>query len=251
MTRDELNIRRLVKEAQENEMRMHTRRHFLKESAMGLGALGIGYLLGSCGVKNKTVHDLSFDPVHPLLPKAPPMFAKAKSVIYLHMAGAPSQLELFDYKPELSKMDGQDCPPSLIEGKNFAFIRGIPKMLGPQAKFAQRGQSGAWISDHFPHLATVADEITFLKSSHNRSIQSRARAIINAYRQCKAGPPQHGFLDHLWIGNRKSKSAGVCGIDERGKFSRCRQKCLGKRIFAFRIPGSAMPQRGRPGVVYQ
>ena len=67
--------------------------------------------------------------------------AKAKSVIYLHMAGAPSQLELFDYKPDLMKLDGQDCPPSLLEGKRFAFIRGVPKMLGPQANFKQRGQS--------------------------------------------------------------------------------------------------------------
>ena len=85
-------------------------------------------------------------------------------MIFLHMAGAPSQLELFDYKPELMKMDGQDCPPSLLDGKQFAFIRGVPKMLGPQATFSQRGQSGAWISDHLPHFSTIADEVTFLKA---------------------------------------------------------------------------------------
>ncbi len=89
---------------------------------------------------------------------------KAKVVIYLHMAGAPSQLELFDYKPELMKMDGQDCPQSLLEGKRFAFIRGVPKMLGPQAKFAQHGQSGAWISEYLPHFSTIADEVRFLKA---------------------------------------------------------------------------------------
>ena len=63
------------------------------------------------------------------------------------MEGAPSQLELFDYKPELAKLDGQLCPPSLVEGKRFAFIKGTPKMLGPQATFQQHGQSGAWFSD--------------------------------------------------------------------------------------------------------
>src|SRR5438045_9410135 len=99
-----------------------------------------------------------------LPPMLPPFPGKAKSVIYLHMAGAPSQLELFDYKPELMKMDGQDCPPSLLEGKRFAFIRGIPKMLGPQAKFAQHGQCRAWVSENMTHLSTIVDVICFLKA---------------------------------------------------------------------------------------
>src|SRR6188474_2844634 len=133
MAQKELHDQQLVKEAQANELRMHTRRHFLKESAMGLGALAIGSLLGSCGSRSRMGSTIAFDPAHPLLPKSPPFVGKARSVIYLHMAGAPSQLELFDYKPELARMDGQLCPPSLLEGKRFAFIRGVPKMLGPQA----------------------------------------------------------------------------------------------------------------------
>src|SRR5438477_160306 len=81
----------------------------------------------------------------------PPQFpAKAKRVIYLHMAGAPSQLELFDYKPDLRRLDGQDCPASFLEGKRFAFISGVPKMLGPQFPFHQTGKSGTWISDRLP-----------------------------------------------------------------------------------------------------
>src|SRR5690606_36551556 len=87
----------------------------------------------------------AYDAANPLAPKMPHFRGKAKSVIYLHMAGAPSQLELFDYKPELMKLNGQDCPPSLLEGKRFAFIRGVPKMLGPQAKFARYGESGTWV----------------------------------------------------------------------------------------------------------
>jgi hypothetical protein len=165
MTQKELNDQRLVREAQQAVLSMHSRRHFIKESAMGLGALALGSFLGSCGRRDSSsMTNIPFDPAHPLLPKLPPFPGKAKSVIYLHMAGAPSQLELFDYKPELMKMDGQDCPPSLLEGKRFAFIRGIPKMLGPQAKFSQRGQSGACISDNMPHLATIADELCFLKA---------------------------------------------------------------------------------------
>lgn len=141
MTQKELQVQRLVKEAQEAYLRLHTRRHFLKESAMGLGALAMGSLLGGCGGNSNAIAPVAFDPAHPLLPKPPQFAGKAKSVIYLHMAGAPSQLELFDYKPELMKMDGQDCPPSLLAGKKFAFISGVPKMLGPQARFAQHGES--------------------------------------------------------------------------------------------------------------
>src|SRR6201995_1185852 len=160
MKHDELHNQRLVKEANEKAAHFLTRRHFLKESAMGFGALALGSLIGGChfGSSNSYTQTL-FDPAHPLEPKLPMFPGKAKSVIYLHMAGAPSQLELFDYKPDLMKLDGQLCPPSLVEGKRFAFIRGIPKMLGPQAKFAQYGQSGTWVSEHLPHFSTIVDEV--------------------------------------------------------------------------------------------
>jgi hypothetical protein len=89
--------------------------------------------------------DLKRDPKNPLA-TLPAQFApRAKRVIYLHMAGAPSQLELFDHKPELTKFDGQDCPASFLAGKRFAFITGIPKLLGTQYPFTS-GQSGQWIS---------------------------------------------------------------------------------------------------------
>src|SRR5688500_11004077 len=165
MTKKELHNQRLVKEAEEASIRMHTRRHFIKECAFGFGSLALGTLVTSCsGKPSNTIADNLFDPAHPLMPKVPHFAPRARSVIYLHMAGAPSQLELFDYKPELMKLNGQDCPPSLLEGKRFAFIRGVPKLMGPQAKFAQHGQSGAWISDNLPHLSTIADEISFLKA---------------------------------------------------------------------------------------
>src|SRR5215210_8396451 len=165
MTQKELNDKRLLKEAEQAVARLRTRRHFLKESAMGFGALALGSFLQSCGLGSSSDnYQVKFDPAHPLAPKLPMFPGKAKSVIYLHMAGAPSQLELFDYKPELMKLNGQDCPPSFLEGKRFAFIRGVPKMLGPQAKFAQYGESRAYVSEHMPHLSTIVDEISFLKA---------------------------------------------------------------------------------------
>ena len=112
MTQKELHNDRLKEEALSAQLQMHTRRHFLKESAFGLGALALGSLFGSCsGKSGKTANNL-FDPVNPLSAK-PPMFpGKARSVIYIHMPGAPSLLELFNFKPELAKLDGLDCPQS-------------------------------------------------------------------------------------------------------------------------------------------
>ena len=165
MTQQELHNKRLFEEARREVLRQHTRRHFLKESAMGLGALALGSFLNSCG-RSSSQHasNILIDPVNPLAPR-PPMFpGKAKSVIYLHMAGAPSQLELFDYKPDLMKLDGQDCPQSLLEGKRFAFIRGVPKMLGPQATFKQYGESGIWLSNYLPHFSSIVDDVAIIKS---------------------------------------------------------------------------------------
>src|SRR6476620_4520133 len=110
MTRKELYSMQIYREAQHNMLSLHTRRHFLKESAMCLGALALGSLFGC---RNAALYnEMPFDAAHPLLPKSPHFPGKAKSVIYLHMAGAPSQLELFDYKPELMKLNGEDCPAS-------------------------------------------------------------------------------------------------------------------------------------------
>jgi hypothetical protein len=116
MTQKELHNQRLLEEAKNAARRFHTRRHFLRESAMGLGALALGSLIGGCGGKGNAANEI-IDATNPLAPKLPPVAGKARSVIYLHMAGAPSQLELFDYKPDLMKLDGLDCPQSLLEGK--------------------------------------------------------------------------------------------------------------------------------------
>jgi hypothetical protein len=129
-----------------------TRRHFLKESLGGLAALW-------CGVHGeRTLASSAHRDSH--------ITAKAKRVIFLHMSGAPSQLELFEHKPELKALDGQDCPRQFLEGKRFAFIRGVPQLLGPVYPFRQVGQAGFWISDRLPHLQQVADKLCFIRSMH-------------------------------------------------------------------------------------
>src|SRR4029434_2319069 len=103
---------------------------------------------------------------NPLTPKPPHFPPKAKSVIFLFMAGGPTQLELFDYKPKLQELNGQPIPQSYVEGKRFAFMNTSNGMnlLGNDRTFLQHGQSGAWVSDLLPYTAGIADDLCFVKT---------------------------------------------------------------------------------------
>src|SRR6266513_957111 len=128
------------------------RRWFLKECGVGLGAAVLTELIGPAAMAAQT-------PTGPLEPKTPHFPGKAKSVIYLFMAGAPSHLELFDNKPELAKRDGKLPPPDLIKEYRAAFINPSSTFLGPKFTFSKHGKSGAELSELLPHLATVSDDI--------------------------------------------------------------------------------------------
>src|ERR1700712_5035436 len=216
MNQKDLHNQRLLREAERAVLNMHTRRHFIKESAMGLGALALGSFLGGCN-SHSSGSEIAFDPAHPLLPKLPPFPGKAKSVIYLHMAGAPSQLELFDYKPELMKMDGQDCPKSLLEGKRFAFIRGVPKMLGPQAKFAQHGESRTWVSENMPHLSTIVDEISFLKAVSTDQFNHAPAQLMMHTGSPRLGRPSVGSWITYGLGTENQNLPGFVVLTSGGK----------------------------------
>ena len=130
------------------------RRWFMKDCGVGLGALAMRGLADGATLPNN----------NPLAPKQPHFKPKAKRVIYLFMAGAPSHLELFDNKPQLAKFDGTLPPPELLKGYRAAFINPNSKLLGPKFKFAKYGQSGAELSELLPHLAKVVDDIAIVKS---------------------------------------------------------------------------------------
>jgi len=135
------------------------RRWFLEQCGVGLGTMALGHLLG-----DSVLAAPATAPVNPLAPKAPHYPGKAKSVIVLFMAGAPSHLELLDYKPQLAKFDGTLPPADLLKGYRAAFINPSSKLLGPKFKFAKYGQSGAELSELLPHTAKIADEIAIVKS---------------------------------------------------------------------------------------
>ena len=208
--------KRIIKEATIATTEEITRKYFFKECFSGIGAMALGSMLQGCDWLGNKDSFTNFTNTNPLMARAPHFIGKAKSVIYLHMAGAPSQLELFDYKPDLLKLDGQDCPQSLLEGKKFAFIRGVPKMLGPQALFKQRGQSGAWISDNLPHLATVADEISFLKAVQTDQFNHGPAQLLMHTGSPRLGRPSIGSWVTYGLGSENNNLPGFVVLTSGG-----------------------------------
>jgi Protein of unknown function (DUF1501) len=162
---------------------LHTRRHFFRDCGIGLGAMALGSLFE---------REVSASPaVNPFAPKPPHFEPKAKAVIFLFMAGGPSQFELFEPKPELQKLHGEPIPESFVKGKRFAFMdtfaKERPKLLGSKRKFARHGKCGAWVSECLPHFAKIVDEVTFVKSiATNVFNHGPAKVFFNT------GSPQFG-----------------------------------------------------------
>jgi uncharacterized protein (DUF1501 family) len=142
-----------------NELPLIARRHFLRDCGVGLGKIALGSLLLGAKPQVSLV-------ANPFAPKKPHFLGKAKAVIHLFMAGAPSQLDLFDRKPALVKYAGKPIPAEVTGGQRFAFIRPDAAALAPQFKFRKAGRSGAEIADVLPHLARVIDDVCLIKSVH-------------------------------------------------------------------------------------
>jgi len=158
-------------------LRDATRRHFFKQAGFGIGALALAGLIDE---------QLFANP-------AP----KAKNIIYLFMAGAPSQLDLFDHKPKLAQYDGQDIPQEFIKGERFAFIKGTPKLLGSPFGFKRRGESGQEISDLLPHLARHADEIAIIRSMRTTQFNhAPAQVFMNTGHQIVGRPSLGSWLSY-------------------------------------------------------
>jgi hypothetical protein len=158
-----------------------TRRYFLRESALGLGAIATSSLLaGKPSVATS-----------PQLGKAH-FTPRAKRVIYLHMTGSPPNLDLFDYKPELIKRNGEDCPASFLAGREFAFTSGVPKLLGTPQPFVQAGKGGTWMSAAIPNLQRVADEICVIHSMHTDQFNHAPAELLIYTGSPRAGRPSMG-----------------------------------------------------------
>ena len=192
-----------------------TRRHFLQNCTTGLGGMWLANQMASASPLS-IQHDSSA-PLAPLLPQKEP---KVKRVIYLHMIGAPSQLELFDYKPELKKYDGKDCPQEYLEGQRFAFIQGTPQMLGPVYPFKQHGDSGAWISDRLPELSKHADKLTFIKTMTTDQFNHGPAQLMVHTGQARLGYPSIGSWVTWGLGTENQNLPGFMVLLSGGRVPR-------------------------------
>ena len=141
------------------QIQMQTRRHFLRNGGLSLGAIALNQLSG--GVAEAAVLGSE---ASPLALQPPTLPARAKSIIYLHMSGGPPQHELFDWKPRLQELHRQDCPEEFLKGQRFAFIRGVPKLMGTPYSFARYGGSDAPVSELLPLFSQRVDDVTFIRS---------------------------------------------------------------------------------------
>jgi hypothetical protein len=181
-----------------------SRRWFLQECRVGLGALALLDLLGTSGPAAQGSPALA----DPLAPRAPHHSPRAKRVIYLFMAGAPSQPDLFDYKPELARRDGTLPPAELLAGYRAAFINPNSRLLGPKFKFARHGQCGAELSELLPHLAGVADDIAIVKSMVTDAFNHAPGQILMNTGSQQFGRPSMGAWVTYGLGSESRELPG-------------------------------------------
>lgn len=186
-----------------------TRRHFLGDSALGLGALALALLEGKDTRPEEPLPN-------PLMPRPPHFRPRAKNVIYLHMAGSPPHLDMFDYKPELVRRNGQNCPESFLRGRRFAFTSGVPRLLGTPQRFAQHGQSGAWVSEACPRIATVVDDLCFIKSMYTDQFNHAPAELLLFTGSSQFGRPSMGSWVTYGLGSENHNLPGFIVLVSSG-----------------------------------
>ncbi len=189
-----------------NHLQNITRRHFFQTGGLGFGALALNALMARDGVA-----------ANPLVPKQPMIAPRAKRAIYLHMAGSPSQLELFDHKPELKKLHMQDAPASFLEGKRFAFIKGVPKVLAGQFEFQRHGASGQLLSELLPNLAKVADKLCVIRTVHTEQFNHAPAQLFVHTGTPRLGSPSLGSWVTYGLGSVNENLPGFVVLLSGGK----------------------------------
>jgi len=193
------------------KLQLRTRRHFLRESAAGIGGIALNAFLASeAAGKSPSTSDSALAP-------AKPHFApKAKRVIYLHMTGSPPNLDLFDYKPELVKRSGQECPDEFLEGKSFAFTSGTPKLMGSPREWSRHGQNGIYMSDAIPNFHQHADDMCFIHSMHTDQFNHAPAELLVYTGSPRSGRPSMGSWVTYGLGSENQNLPGFVVLISSG-----------------------------------
>ncbi len=190
--------------------RLVSRRWFFEQCGVGLGSMALGTLLGETA-------RAATAPVDPLAPKRPHYTPRAKRVIFLFQAGAPSHLDLFDYKPKLEEYGGKLPPAELLKGYRAAFIHPNSTLLAPKFKFARHGQSGAELSELLPHLASVADDVAIVKSLVTDAFNHAPGQIMMNTGSQQFGRPSIGAWTTYGLGSESRDLPGFVVLNSAKK----------------------------------
>ncbi|MBI5800486.1 MAG: DUF1501 domain-containing protein [Verrucomicrobia bacterium] len=223
------------------ELEHQTRRTFLRSAGQfSLGAIALESLLGTKAAAEPT------DPSRPLAPRPPHFTPRAKRVIYLHMSGAPPHLDIFDYKPELVKRNGQDCPDAFLKGRRFAFTSGIPKLMGTPRTFKQHGHGGIWMSDALRHLPRVANEMTIIKSMTTDEFNHAPAELLLYTGFARQGRPSMGTWATYGLGTENENLPGFMVLISSGVQPSGGQSCWGNGFLPSVFQGVQCRSKGDP-----
>jgi hypothetical protein len=205
----------LISDFRRREALGSTRRLFLRDSISGLGAMWLASQ--AAGAKETPLRADGPATAGARIASRASAKAKAKHVIHLHMAGAPSQLEMFEYRPELVKYDGKDCPKEFLEGNRFAFIRGTPKLMGSTYPFHQAGESGAWISDRLPYFEQQIDKVCFIHTMQTDQFNHAPAQLLVHTGNANLGNPSVGSWVTYGLGTENEDLPGFVVLVSGGK----------------------------------
>jgi uncharacterized protein DUF1501 len=195
--------------------RLVTRRWFFRQCGVGLGSIALASLLGT----DKAAGAIAAAGVDPLAPRQPHFKPKARRVIYLFMGGAPSQLDLFDYKPALAKYNGKAIPTEVVMGQKYAFIKPDAELYATEFKFARHGQCGAELSDALPHLAEVVDDIAIVKSMNTHAFNHAPGQVLMQTGSPQFGRPCLGSWALYGLGSESQNLPGFVVLNSAGGLS--------------------------------
>lgn len=235
----------LFQHYEHNRLQEQTRRTFLRDGMSGLGGLWLGSQLAGSASGSSSAN-LDIDPARPLAPRNAQRTGKAKHVIYLHMAGAPSQLELFDYKPVLEELNGKDCPQEYLEGKRFAFIRGTPQLLGSYFPFHQTGEAGHWVSDRLPHFEKVMDKASFIRTMQSDQFNHAPAQLLLHTGNARSGYASIGSWVTYGLGSENQNLPGYVALVSGGKFPSAGKSAWGSGFLPSVYQGVQCRSKGDP-----
>lgn len=195
---------------QQSSLLFKTRRQFLKNCQVGLGGMALSQLLGTNASASQA------DGANAMLSKAPMGPAKAKRVIYLHMSGAPPQIDIFDDKPKLRELHMQPCPEEFFKGVRLAFTKGHPKLLGCQQNFVRAGKSDTKITELLPHFKSVVDDVTIIKSMHTDQFNHAPAELLLFTGSAQFGNASFGSWATYGLGSENENLPGFVVLGSGG-----------------------------------